>query len=58
MNQAEDLLILSGICKNVRTQCPFFALPITAAIGFKIFSKAVLRVKSLPTPGLNDSKSL
>ena len=30
----------------------FFALPISAALGFKIFSNAALRAKSLPTPDL------
>ena len=30
---------------------PFFALSISAALGFKNFANAALRVKSLPTPG-------
>ena len=33
----------------------FFALPISAALGLKIFSN-VLGVKSLPTPALNKQK--
>ena len=32
----------------------FFAFPIRAALGFKIFFNAALGVKSLPTPGVSD----
>ena len=35
----------------------FFALPISAALGFKIFSNVAIRVKSLPTPGLEHRRS-
>ena len=31
----------------------FFALPISGALGFKIFSNVALRVKSLPIPGVD-----
>ena len=33
----------------------YFTLPITAALGFKIFCNAALRAKSLPTPKLCDT---
>ena len=32
----------------------YFTLPISAALGFKIFCNAALRAKSLPTPELCD----
>ena len=35
----------------------FFALPYRAALGFKIFSNVVRRVKSLPTPGIDKNVS-
>ena len=35
-----------------------FALPISAALGFKIFSNVALRAKSLLTPVLGDRRNV
>ena len=52
-------LILSGNSDICGCDDPFyFALPISVAlVGFKVFCSAVLRAKSLPTPGLTDQNS-
>ena len=39
--------------EDVWTFFLFFALPLSAALGFNIFSNVALRVKNLPTPALN-----